>query len=155
MLFAVVDGIAVAVHLVDGVRWRIIPSREDAHFGDILLLEITVEFFVVDDTVFRIIEIGQHHFAGFLADVQHNVRALFCGCRVDAHAIVLSTACAVERVLIVKRHHVPRVCCQLRLAFFRVIFLCLGIAIFHDVFQGGICEWVEQRSLRFRHELFV
>ena len=79
VFFTVIDGIPVAVHLVDGIGGRIIAAGHFGIFRAVLFFEITVQPSVVDDAVLGVVQIGQHHFAGSLADVEHDIRPLFRG----------------------------------------------------------------------------
>ena len=79
VFFTVIDGIPVAVHLVDGIGGRIIAAGNIGIFRAVLFFEIAVQPSVVDDAVLGVVQIGQHHFAGSLADVEHDIRPLFRG----------------------------------------------------------------------------
>ena len=54
-----------------------------------------------------------------------------------------------------KSNHVTLMRNKLCLAFFRIINLCFRITIFHNMFQGGIRKWIEQRSFRLCYQLFM
>ena len=155
MLFAVIDRVTVTVHLVDGISRRIVTARHTCILGNILLFKILVKLLVVDNTILRIIQVCQYDFSRCLADVEDNVGTLLRCRGIDAHTIFVLAACAVERVLIVKRDHVSLMCCKLRLAFVRVVLLRFRIMIFHNVFQRGIGKRVEQRTLRFGYQLLM
>ena len=57
------------MHLVYGIRWRIVTSRHTCFLIYVLLLKISVKTSVVDNPVFGVIEIGEHSFAGVFTDI--------------------------------------------------------------------------------------
>ena len=143
MLFTIINSITVAVHLIDCIRWRIISSWQICHFDNILFLKVFVKLLVVDDTILRIIQIGQDNFARCLANIKHNVWTLLCCRRINTHTILIFITCAVKRMLVMKGNHVTLMCSKLCLAFFRIIILCFWITIFYNMFQRRICKWIE------------
>ena len=72
MVAAIVDGIAVPVHLVECIGWRIVR--------DVVVIFEVIYIFVriIKHTIFGIVEVGQHK-AVCLLDVERDVGALLRG----------------------------------------------------------------------------
>ena len=66
--------IAVAVHLIDSITWRIVSSSQCVDF----VLVLFCKFVVIADTIFSIKKVSQLKSIGF-ADGKHNVGAIV-GC---------------------------------------------------------------------------
>ena len=106
MFLTIIDCITVTMHLIDGIRRRIVSTFQLLQLCYILCFKVLIQFLVIYYAILGIIKISQHNLARSFTNVEHNVRTLLGSGSIDTHSVFIIATPSVEGVLVMKCYHI-------------------------------------------------